>query len=213
MAMPRSAAVAALVLALAAGLSACGAKKVTVVTSTVVSKTAQLPPTSKANPVSGRGGVAPAKIPPGKKPQRLRTSATLTAINAPGRPLGKLRVTVVGLLDHLKPGFFQAPQVGKRDLVAVSITVTNVGAVAWSGSPSASATLITTRGRQAGGLNVAGGCVTTFATRLELAPGEQQRGCLAYVVNRGARPKLFQFSPNFPASPAAEWTLTGKKKK
>jgi hypothetical protein len=146
-------------------------------------------------------------LPKVRPPQRLRTSAVLVAASAAGRPLTKVKVTVIGFQDNVTPGFLQRPLVGRRHLTTVSITFKNVGFAIWSGNPSSDAALITTRDTQAGTLTVGGGCVTGFASRVELLPGETQKGCLAFVLNRGAKPKFFQFSPNFPNTPPAEWRL------
>ena len=152
---------------------------------------------------SGGGGSLPKVAPP----QRLRTSATLDAASAAGRPLTKLKVTVVRFQDNVKPAFLQAPAVEHAHMTTVQITLKNVGFAVWSGNPSADAVLITTRDQQARPFTVGGGCVSGFATKVELLPGETQRGCLAFILNRGAKPKLFQFSPNFPNTPPAEWRL------
>jgi hypothetical protein len=146
-------------------------------------------------------------LPPVKPAQKLRTSATLAAASAQGRPLTKIKVTVTGFKDNVTPGFLQKGAVGRGHITTVAITFKNVGFAIWSGNPSTDAALVTTRNTQAGPLTVGGGCVNGFATRVELLPGETQKGCLAFVLNRGAKPKSFQFSPNFPNTPPAEWRL------
>ena len=146
-------------------------------------------------------------LPPVKPAQRLRSSATLVAASAPGRPLTKIKVTVTGFKNNATPGFLQKGAVGRAHMATVSIVFKNVGFAVWSGNPASDAALITSRNTQAGPLTVGGGCVNGFATRVELLPGETQRGCLAFILNRGAKPKSFQFSPNFPNTPPAEWRL------
>ena len=206
--MPHAPVLAAVSAALALTIAACGGggKKDNSTSSTVASKapgtlTTGAPP--QAPPSAGGGN----SLPPVRPAQALRTSATLTAASAAGRPLTKIRVTVTGYKDHVAPGFLQKGAIGRGHITTVAITFKNMGFATWSGNPSSDAALITSRDTQAGGLTVGGGCVNGFATRVELLPGETQRGCLAFILNRGAKPKSFQFSPNFPATPPAEWRL------
>jgi hypothetical protein len=196
--------VAALVLAIAG--CGGGGKKDNGSSSTVASNAPGTLTTGAPQqaPQAGGGG---SSLPPVKPAQGLRTSATLTAASAPGRPLTKVKVTVTGVKDNVKPGFLQSGAVGRGHITTVAITFKNAGFAVWSGNPSADAALITTRNTQARPLTVGGGCVNGFATRVELLPGETQKGCLAFILNRGAKPKSFQFSPNFPATPPAEWQL------
>ncbi|MGZ4200676.1 MAG: hypothetical protein ACXVRH_01305 [Thermoleophilaceae bacterium] len=129
------------------------------------------------------------------------------ASSSSNRPKTKLQVSVVKV-QSFQPGFLQRGLVGNGKLVGVQLTVKNVGFATWSGSPAADAALITSRNKQAPGMTVGGGCVGGFATRAELSPGEVQHGCVAFVLHRGEKPKLFQFSPDFPATPPAEWRLS-----
>jgi hypothetical protein len=206
--VPRLLVLAAVSAALALPIAACGGggKKDHATSSTVASNapgTLTTGAPQQATPSSSGGN----PLPPVKPAQALRTSATLTAASAPGRPLTKIKVTVTGYKNNVAPGFLQRGAVGRRHITTVAISFKNVGFATWSGNPSSDAALVTSRDTQAGGLTVGGGCVNGFATRVELLPGESQRGCLAFVLNRGAKPKSFQFSPNFPATPPAEWRL------
>jgi hypothetical protein len=201
-------ALAATAIALALTIAACGGggKKDNGTSSTVASNapgtlTTGAPP--QATPSGGSGN----SLPPVKPAQALRTSATLNAASAPGRPLTQIKVTVTGYKDNVAPGFLQKGAIGRGHIATVTIAFKNAGFATWSGNPSADAVLITTRNTQAGALTAGGGCVNGFATRVELLPGETQKGCLAFILNRGAKPKSFQFSPNFPATPPAEWQL------
>jgi len=193
---------------LALSIAACGGggKKDSGASSTVASN-APGTLTTGASPQATPSGGGGSSLPPVKPAQALRTSATLTAASAPGRPLTKIKVTVTGYKDNVAPGFLQKGAIGRGHITTVAITFKNMGFATWSGNPSGDAALITSRDTQAGGLTVGGGCVNGFARRVELLPGEAQRGCLAFVLNRGAKPKSFQFSPNFPATPPAEWRL------
>jgi hypothetical protein len=204
--VPRALAVAATSIALALTISACGGggKDKNSSSATTAANGPGTLTTGAPQQAPPSGGNS---LPPVKPAQNLRTSATLVAASAPGRPLTKIKVTVTGVKDKVKPGFLQGGAVGRSHMATVSIVFKNVGFAVWSGNPSSDAALITTRNTQASPLTVGGGCVTGFATRVELLPGETQKGCLAFILNRGAKPKSFQFSPNFPSTPPAEWRL------
>jgi hypothetical protein len=204
--VPRVPALAATSIALALTIAACGGggNKASTSSSTTAANAPGTLTTAAPKQATPSGGNS---LPPVKPAQALRSSATLVAASAPGRPLTKVKVTVTGYKDNVTPGFLQKGAVGRGHITTVAVTFKNVGFAIWSGNPSSDAALITTRNTQAGGLTVSGGCVNGFATRVELLPGETQKGCLAFVLNRGAKPKSFQFSPNFPATPPAEWQL------
>jgi hypothetical protein len=197
---------AAISVALALSITACGGggKDKNSSSTTTAAKAPGTLTTGAPQQATPSGGNS---LPPVKPAQNLRTSATLVAASASGRPLTKVKVTVTGYKNNVTPGFLQKGAVGRAHMATVSITFKNVGFAIWSGNPSSDAALITTRNTQAGALTVGGGCVTGFATRVELLPGETQKGCLAFVLNRGAKRKSFQFSPNFPSTPPAEWRL------
>jgi Domain of unknown function (DUF4352) len=201
--VPRLTALAAIVVALTVGLAACGGGSKDNSSTSASNAPGTLTTGAPPQPAPSGGN----SLPPVKPAQKLRTSATLDAASAQNRPLTKLRVTVTAVKSRVKPGFLQAGAVGSGHMATVTIAFKNVGFATWSGNPTADAALITTKDRQASPLTVGGGCVNGFATRVELLPGETQRGCLAFILNRGASPKLFQFSPNFPSTPPAEWQL------
>jgi hypothetical protein len=206
--VPRLLVLAAVCVALAVTVAACGGggKKDNASASTAASNAPGTLTTGAPKQAAPSGGNS---LPPVKPAQPLRSAATLVAASAAGRPLTKVKVTVSGYKDNVAPGFLQKGSVGRGHITTVAVTFKNVGFATWSGNPSSDAALITSRNTQAGGLTVIGGCVGGFATRVELLPGETQKGCLAFVLNRGAKPKLFQFSPNFPNTPPAECRLSG----
>jgi hypothetical protein len=139
----------------------------------------------------------------------MRTTQTIQAASgASNRPKTTLKVTVTRLLRGLHPNDFQfgGSRKGLR-FVGVRISFKNIGQATWTGTPSDDTVLITSSDTQANMLVGAGNCGGSFARKVELLPGERQRGCLPFVLKRTQSPKLFQFSPDSPATPPVEWTL------
>jgi hypothetical protein len=163
------------------------------------SKPAAPPATTPAAP----GPVPKPKLAP------LGTTFTLQAGSGsgPNRPTTQLKVRATRLINRINGNFFQrgALQKGNR-FVGVRLSLTNVGRIGWSGSPGDLSTLLTSSDTQAAHGNSAGGCGAPFAQKAELSPGERQRGCVVFIVARGDQPKIFQFSPNAPTTPPAEWS-------
>jgi len=92
--------------------------------------------------------------------------------------------------------------------VGVRISLTNIGRWPWSGKPGDVSTLVTSADTQAGKATSAGGCGGAFSLKTEISAGERQRGCLVFILPKRQRPKLFQFSPDYPATPPLQWALT-----
>jgi hypothetical protein len=186
-------------IAFALGVAACGSddeKRTT-------SSSASAPPTRSTPPPS-------AAQPPVQRPAPIRTTQTVQAASgAPNRPKTTLKVKVVRLVRGLRPNSFQfgGSQKGLR-FVGVQVTFVNVGRATWTGAPGKDSVLITSSDTQASGIMAAATCGGTFATKVELLPGERQRGCLPFVMEKRRSPKLFQFSPDSPATPPVEWRLT-----
>jgi hypothetical protein len=130
------------------------------------------------------------------------------ASSAPGRPKTLLKVKAVRLVRGLKPNVFQlgGSHKGLR-FFGVQLLLVNTGRAAWSGSPGKLSTMVTSSDTQAGTISGAGTCGGGFSTKVELLPGERQRGCLPFVLRRPQRPRSFQFSPDSPATPPVEWSL------
>jgi hypothetical protein len=138
----------------------------------------------------------------------MRHAVVMDATSAGMRPKTKLRIKVDRVIDPIRATAFQRGALtGTQRFVGVQITLRNVGSTPWAGAPSELSTLLTRSGAQAIGAGLAGSCGGPFSKRAELAPGSTQRGCLTYMLPAGTRPALFQFSPDYPATPAAEWRV------
>jgi hypothetical protein len=165
-------------------------------------------PSTAAPATSAKAPVPPVLAQHGTVGAR-RADVTLTAASAASRPKTRLAVRVLRLRDPIRPTAFQRHGLrrGQR-YVGVELRLRNVGASAWSGAPAALATLLTRSGVQAAPSGPAGAsCGGPFARRVELSPGAVQVGCLTFIVPAGAKPALFQLSPDYPTTPPAEWPL------
>jgi hypothetical protein len=121
-----------------------------------------------------------------------------------------MAVTSDQVLDPLTVGPDDQADSGQR-FVGVWITLKNVGTTAYSDSPSNGATLLSTGGEQANSAIVSGGpCGSGFGSAAKIAPGEGERGCLAFQMPVDQRLGEFQFtlSSGF-ADQTGEWTLAG----
>jgi hypothetical protein len=146
--------------------------------------------------------------PPVPRPARLRATQSIVADSGAGRPKTTLHVSVTRILDPLHPNSFQAGGLAKGSrYVGVRISIRNVGRSTWTGGPAKASTLLTTSDTQASHGTSVGACADPFAAAAQVTPGERQRGCVVFVLHRKQRAKTFQFSPDAPASPPAEWSL------
>ena len=181
-----------------AGLAACGGsdkKDKTTSTATHAARTTTTP------------GSVPTPPPP--KLPTLGAIQTMPASTAGRRGKTLLRVKVSRFVRKLEPAFLQAPKLSKgARYVGVQMTVINVGKAPWTGQPGQAGVLITSADTQAGKVAAVGKCGGAFAKQVQISTGERQRGCLAFVLQRKQKPKTFQFAPDQPASPPAEWSLT-----
>jgi hypothetical protein len=147
---------------------------------------------------------------PVQRPARIRRIESVQASSAPNRPKTTLKVKVARLVKGLQPNSFQLGGSHKgMKFVGVQLTIVNAGRATWSGSPGKVSTLLTNANTQAGTLTAAGTCGGAFSTKVEILPGERQRGCVPFVLKTGQRAQRFQFSPDAPATPPVEWSLRG----
>ena len=121
-----------------------------------------------------------------------------------------MNVTVDGVLDPLTVGVDDQADPGQR-YIGVQITLRNVGSVAYSDSPSNGATLLSNENEQATGEIVSGGpCGNDFQSSANIAPGDEQQGCLPFELPRGETPSSFQFTLDSGfADQTGQWSLAG----
>ncbi|MFN8133582.1 MAG: hypothetical protein U0R70_18725 [Solirubrobacteraceae bacterium] len=98
----------------------------------------------------------------------------------------RIRITVLGVLDPLPANAFTVKGLkGGQRYVAVRLSLKNVGRTPWADSPSALSTLISSRKQQAPkATGLLGGACNGFQDRVELAPGDEQRGCVGFILYR-----------------------------
>jgi hypothetical protein len=181
---------------IAAGSLACGSSK----PSTAIQSTGK--PAAPAAPTRS------VPQPPVQRPAPLATTQTLLASSAPNRPKTTLTVKAARVISGLQPNSFQLAGSHKGlKFVGVQLTIVNTGRATWTGSPGKVSTLLTSSDTQAATITAAGNCGGAFSTKVELLPQERQRGCVPFVLKKGQRPRRFQFSPDAPATPPAEWSL------
>lgn len=152
-----------------------------------------------------------------KLPARLRVgqSATVAAQTKPGQAKTQLRIRLIRVSDPASTSQYQDDQIKSNErYVNLDVELRNLGKVRWSASPYQFSTLLTTRNTRAKSATIltTGDC-GTFPFRVDLTPGTAERGCLTYVIRRNARPRLYQFSPDFPDTPPAEWLLIAPRAK
>lgn len=141
-------------------------------------------------------------------PVRVGKSVVVTGNTNFARPKSPLRVTVTKVLTHPTATSFQRRSIPKGGkFVAVRMTIVNVGKATWAGQPGDDSALIDNAFEQALHGPDIERCGGPFAKRVELRPGERQRGCLVFVMPTHRRPRFFQFNPDFPASQAGEWDV------
>lgn len=164
----------------------------------------------------------PPPIPPparvGQSVVRSASSGTAPGTSAAGpvkRRKTKLRIRVLGVLDPLPTNSLTETGLRKgQRYVAVRLELKNVGRAAWSDAPSGISTLVSTRGQQAPkATGLLGGPCGGFQDRVELAPGDSQRGCVNFILYRPAKGRIFQFSPDYPATAPAQWLLIRPKRR
>lgn len=152
---------------------------------------------------------------PGARPQTVRPPArvgqpvTVIGSTSVARPKVPLKVTVTKVLRNAGATTFQRSGLARNaKFVGIKLTIVNTGKATWAGMPANDAALIDNRDEQAVKGPDIESCGGPFAVRVELRPGERQRGCITYLMPKRRRPVLFQFNPDFPASQAGEWRLT-----
>jgi hypothetical protein len=120
----------------------------------------------------------------------------------------KMKVTVLEVMDPVPAGQFDQPSKGRR-YVGIRVKLRNVGAKAYSDSPSNGAKLIMTGDEQAKSTLLAeGDCSSGFASDVTISPGSQEQGCIPFEVKKGKRPKRFQFGLDSGFGPqTGEWSL------
>ena len=140
-------------------------------------------------------------------PQQARVGDTLTLKGNAGESMA---VTVTQVMDPLQVGPDDQPDSGQR-VVGIQITLKNVGSVAYSDSPSNGATLLSNTNDQAKDQIVSGGpCGNGFASSANIAPGNEQQGCIPFEMPVGQTPAIFQFTLNSGfANQTGQWSLKG----
>jgi hypothetical protein len=185
-----------LALAVAAVLAGCGGTQTTVkaVTSSGQSTTA-----TRAATTATRASTAAR--------QQAKVGDTLTLTGNDGESMA---VKVDGVMDPLDVGPDDQADAGQR-FVGIQITLKNVGAVAYSDSPSNGSTLLSNTDEQAKDQIVSGGpCGNDFASSAKIAAGQTQQGCVPFEMPVGQTPATFQFtlSSGF-ANQTGQWSLAG----
>lgn len=121
-----------------------------------------------------------------------------------------IEATVVGVRDPLPSGRTGSPGTGER-FVGVVLRLKNVGMTAYSDSPAAAASLVTTSGRPAGNASAdyqGGACGGAFTSSVDLPPGRTARGCVPFVVVKGERARRFRFGVDAGMGPqSGTWRL------
>jgi hypothetical protein len=119
-------------------------------------------------------------------------------------------VTVDSVLDPLAVGVDDVADSGQR-FIGVQITLRNVGSTPYSDSPSNGATLLSNNDEQATGEIVTGGpCGNDFQSSANIAPGDQQQGCLPFELPVGETASSFQFTLDSGfAGQTGQWSLAG----
>jgi hypothetical protein len=196
--------VVAVACALLAG--ACGSSKGPDKTTSTSTKTTA---TRTATTRISTARTGPLPVPPATPLAKLGTAQDVTASSSGGGgPKTVLKVNATRYIRKLTPRFLQAGKLKNGRYVGVQLTLINVGPAAWSGSPGRAAVLITDRNQQAVKVPAVSRCGGPFGSKVELLRGERQTGCLAFILDSGDRPSHLQFSPDSPATPPVEWSLT-----
>jgi Domain of unknown function (DUF4352) len=179
--------VAALAVPLVAALSGCGVT--TIKTSAQASKASDSETTAT-------------KAPSG--PLTIGSTATLS-----GESEGeKLEVTLLRFAPHVSGGEYDEPSAGMQ-YVGITLRIRNIGSAAYSDSPSNGATVLSSTGRPGKTtLLTSGECGESFATRVNIPPGEAQEGCIPFEVPEGTEVAKVQWTPSSGFSEeTAEWHL------
>lgn len=173
------------------------------------------------SPTPSGTAAAPPGVAPGQDPNatpaaggpillskgKLGRPVELTA-SSQGRPKTRLEVRLIRVIDPVRATAFERESLPKgRRFVGVRLSLRNAGNSSWAGYPGLIGTLITRSDEQATSTGQAGPCGGAFSQKAEISPRRRQVGCLAFTVPRRERLRSFQFSPDFPASPGAEWAL------
>lgn len=177
---------------LAGALLAAGALAVTGCGATTIKTSAQQPAPETKQPVKAAD------------PLTIGSTTTLS-----GESEGeKLEVTLLRFAPHVAGGEYDEPSAGMQ-YVGMTLRIRNIGSVAYSDSPSNGATVLSASGRPGKTANLTSGeCGESFATRVNIPPGEAQEGCIPFEVPEGTEVARVQWTPSSGFSDeTAEWQL------
>jgi hypothetical protein len=120
----------------------------------------------------------------------------------------KLEATLLGYTAHVAGGEYDEPSAGMQ-YVGITLRIRNIGKVAYSDSPSNGASVLSSTGRPGKTtLLTSGECGESFATRVNIAPGEAQEGCIPFEIPEGTEVAKVQWTPSSGFSEeTAEWQL------
>jgi len=132
----------------------------------------------------------------------------LDAVNPSPRPKTRLSVKVPGTVTRIRANPLERQALARgQSYVGIRLVIKNVGRYSWTGAPGDMSALVDDDDEQADRGGAADNCGGAFAQHVELHPGSTQRGCVLFRIRRGHKAALFQFNPDYPATPAAQWHL------
>ncbi|MFF4197033.1 DUF4352 domain-containing protein [Nonomuraea sp. NPDC001831] len=162
--------------------------------------------TEADSPNASMPATAPSTAPPRKA--EPSTASVGGAITLEGFEGLKMAVTLTKLVDPATAGQYQAPKAGYR-LVAVQLTLKNVGPTVYSDSPTNGAVLIDADDQQyqSSFQDVREG--QGFGGTATINNGDSRKGVIVYEVPKSAKVVKFQFALNSGfADQKGEWTLS-----
>lgn len=141
--------------------------------------------------------------------QEQSAAAVGGAITLVGRDPGlRMKVTVTQVVDPATPeNDFIKPKTGSR-LVAVQVTLSNVGKAVYDDSPTNGATLIDGEGQEYRRTYIDVREGQSFRGSSTISVGDTRKGMIVYEMPEGAKPAKFQFALDSGfAEQKGEWTL------
>lgn len=107
----------------------------------------------------------------------------------------ELRVRAIRVIDPVSAGPVDRPLTPRARFVGVMLELENIGDGVYSASPLADSRLITSDGRRADPVTLAGGpCSRRFASHVTLRPSATAKGCVSFEVPAGGSPVTFEFA-------------------
>jgi Domain of unknown function (DUF4352) len=169
--------------------------------------------TVNAQPVTHAVTVGKKKKKKKKKKHHTTTPTIGTAIKVAGESSGeKYKVTLTGVVNPATESDGLSLLPAGDILVAVELTVQNVGSGTRNDDVLDDSTLIDSGGHTYAGLGsgleyTVSQCQTFSGGEVTLPPGQSESGCVIFQIPSSAVPARFQYQPDAGFGSLAEWNL------